>query len=62
MSARRSFTTPNRLADDLGVTDRTVRRWIAEGRLKAVRLSERVIRIDTAEVDRFLAQAETNGR
>ena len=52
-----TYTSPARLAQDLGVSDRTVRRWIAEGRLKAVRLSERCIRIDSAEVERFLAQA-----
>lgn len=51
------YTSPVRLAEDLGVSDRTVRRWISEGRLKAVRLSERCIRIDTAEVERFLAKA-----
>nr|DAL64989.1 MAG TPA_asm: helix-turn-helix domain protein [Caudoviricetes sp.] len=58
---RRNFSTPTTLAEELGVSDRTVRRWIAEGRLKAIRLSERVIRIEPAEVERFLAAAQTSG-
>jgi len=33
-------------AEHLGVCPKTVRRWIAEGRLKAVRLGPRLIRVD----------------
>ena len=39
-------------AEHLGVSTKTVRRWIAEGRLKAVRL----IRVDTASVEALMKQ------
>ncbi|WLP90588.1 helix-turn-helix domain-containing protein [Gordonia sp. NB41Y] len=51
------YVSPGQLAAELGLSDRTVRRWIAEGKIAAVRLSARVIRIDRAEVDRFLSEA-----
>lgn len=58
MAAKRAdaiqYLSPTEVANSLGVHDRTVRRWIAEGRLKALRPSTRVIRIDPAELDRFL--------
>lgn len=38
-------------ADFYGVTTRTVRRWIAEGRLTAYRINARVIRLDADEVE-----------
>jgi excisionase family DNA binding protein len=37
----------------LGVTPRTVRNWIAAGRLLAVRVSERVTLIPLAEIERL---------
>ncbi len=55
-----TYVSPSRVAEDLNVDARTVRRWISEGRLTAVRLSARCIRIDTAEVDRFVSQAARN--
>lgn len=55
--ATQRYVSPGELATELGLSDRTVRRWVAEGKLKAVRLSARVIRIDRAEVDRFLSEA-----
>ena len=43
--------------EERGVSDRTGRRWIADGRLKAVRFSERCIRISVDEAARFDAKA-----
>ncbi|AFA73600.1 DNA binding domain, excisionase family [Gordonia polyisoprenivorans VH2] len=59
MSTRTSpkYVSPAQLAAELGLTDRTVRRWIAEGKLHAVRFSARVIRIDRAEVERLISEA-----
>ena len=37
-----------------GVDPRTIRRWIAAGRLNAVRVGPRLIKIDTAELDRIV--------
>lgn len=37
-------------AELLGVSPKTVRRYIAAGRLKAVRLGPRLIRVDPASV------------
>ncbi|OZE31529.1 MULTISPECIES: helix-turn-helix domain-containing protein [unclassified Rhodococcus (in: high G+C Gram-positive bacteria)] len=41
-------------AQELGVTVRTIRRWIAAGKLRAVRIGGREIRIDPADLDAFL--------
>ncbi|MGB3885139.1 helix-turn-helix domain-containing protein [Gordonia sp. (in: high G+C Gram-positive bacteria)] len=43
-------------ADYLGVADKTVRRWVASGRLGARRAGPRLLRIELAEIDRFMAQ------
>lgn len=40
----------SQVAELTGTSDPTVRRWIAEGKLRAYRYSERVIRIDEADV------------
>ena len=45
--------TIKEIAQDLKVTERTVRRWIAEGELKAVKI-QGVVRIENEEYQRFL--------
>ena len=42
------------VADALGVNPETIRRLIHDGRLDAIRVG-RVLRIDRAELDRFIA-------
>ncbi len=37
-------------AERLQISEKSVRRWIAEGRLKAVRIGPRMIRVDAASV------------
>lgn len=56
--ARKSdtYVSLTQFADELGISDRTVRRWIADGKLSAIRLSPRVIRIHRDEADRFISQ------
>lgn len=39
------------VADHLGVCAKTVRRYIAEGRLEAVRLGPRLIRVERSSVE-----------
>ena len=41
-------------ADRLQVTTKTVRRWIAEGRLTGYRVGPRLLRVDAHEVDELL--------
>ncbi len=40
------YPTVPQVATDLGVSDETVRRWIRQRRLKAVRVGPRTLRID----------------
>lgn len=50
----RRYETLQSAADRLAVDTRTVRRWIASGRLKAYRTGPRLLRVDIEEVDRLL--------
>jgi excisionase family DNA binding protein len=43
-------------AHALHVTPRTVRNWIAAGRLKATRVSDRVTRVPVSEVERLIGR------
>ena len=43
------------------MSTRTVRRWIARGDLKAVRLSARVLRVEVTEFERFIDRANSSG-
>ncbi|MCT9000795.1 helix-turn-helix transcriptional regulator [Microbacterium memoriense] len=42
-------------AERLSISEKSVRRWIADGRLKAVRIGPRLLRVDA---DSILAVAE----
>lgn len=46
------------VAERLNVSLRTVRGWIAAGRLDALRLGPRCVRIDERALARFLAEAQ----
>lgn len=41
-------------ADSLAVSARTVRRYIADGQLEAVRLGRKTLRIKVDSIDRFI--------
>ncbi|MCE5314164.1 MAG: helix-turn-helix domain-containing protein [Armatimonadota bacterium] len=41
-------------ADILNVTDLTVRRWIKEGRMKAIKLGGRLWRIQESDLEAFI--------
>lgn len=55
-----TVTIPRRLvsladtADALAVSTRTVRRYIADGHLEAVRLGRRTLRIKVDSIERFI--------
>lgn len=57
----RNFESVADVAARYRVTTRTVRRWIAEGRLTAYRVGPTLIRLDVAEVDRLLSPIPTAG-
>lgn len=48
---RRQYATQSEAARYVGVTPRTIRQWIAEGRITGYRINERVIRVDLNEID-----------
>jgi excisionase family DNA binding protein len=50
-AARRRYCTIYDAAEYLGVTDRTIRTMIADGRLTAYRNGRRIIRLDLNEID-----------
>lgn len=41
-------------ADYCDVSYRTVRRWVADGRINAVRVGPRLLKVDAAELDKLL--------
>jgi excisionase family DNA binding protein len=52
---RTAWFTPDSLASYLQVSDRMIRKWVAEGRLRSYKL-DGCRRFDPADVDSFLAQ------
>lgn len=50
-AAGRRWATTQKAAAYLGVTDRTIRQMVADGRLRAYRSGGRVVRIDLNELD-----------
>jgi excisionase family DNA binding protein len=59
--APRQLVDMNTAAGMLGVTPRTLRNWIAEGRLTAYRIGDKLIRIDRAELDALIRPIPTAG-
>jgi excisionase family DNA binding protein len=60
-SAPRKLETVASGAEYANVSQRTIRRWIAEGRLRAYRAGPRLVRIDRAELDRLIRPIPTAG-
>ncbi len=46
----------------IGVCDRTLRAWIAAGRIAVVRLSRRAVRIEEGELARFVTAHREEAR
>lgn len=55
------LSTVTEVAKRFAVAERTVRRWIADGRLEALRLG-RAVRIEEAAIDDFLSDARRERR
>lgn len=50
-AARRRYAKIGEAADYLGVTDRTIRQMISDGRLTGYRSGTRLVRVDLDEID-----------
>ena len=54
---RSPFLTVARAADELAVTERFIRKLIADGQLRAVKVGTRVVRIRRSDLDDLLRPA-----
>ena len=52
------YLSVNQVADELGVCPKTVYRYIKDGKIKAVRLSERCIRVPPESIEAFVSDKE----
>ena len=62
MSPQRKYETIQSTAVRLGVSTRSIRRWIADGTLTAYRLGGKIVRLDPDEVDDAARPIPTAGR
>jgi len=53
-----SYVTPGELAEYWGVSRKLIYRQINEGQLRAVRLSQRIVRINVRDAQQFESQVE----
>lgn len=60
-SRTRTFIPLGEAAEILGVNPRTLRRWIAEGRLTGYRVGPTMVRVDRAEVEGLAHRIPTAG-
>ncbi len=56
----RQLLTKQEAAEVVRVHPRTIERWIHVGRIRASRLSPRVVRIRRSELERLLRESETS--
>lgn len=56
MGNPRNYATLKQAAEYLGVTDRTIRQMIADGRITGYRNGPRLIRVDLNEIDDAVMQ------
>lgn len=61
-SGKRRLVTIRQGADYLGVSEKTIRRYIAAGRLSGFRMGQRLIRIDANELETLMNPIPTVGR
>jgi excisionase family DNA binding protein len=58
-TSRRQYESVADAAARVGVSTKTVRRWIASGQLAGYRMGPRLLRVDPDEFDRMLTLAPT---
>ena len=52
--SQRRLSSINGVAEEYDVSPRTVRRWIADGRIAGYRVGPRLIKIDMNEIDAIM--------
>ena len=57
----RAFLSLNEAGSYVGVSSRTIRRWIAEGRLRAVRFGPRTMRVHLQDLEALGFEVPTVG-
>jgi excisionase family DNA binding protein len=50
------YLTVKEVGERLRLSERTIRAWVASGKLRVQRLSRRCIRVEARELERFLAE------
>jgi excisionase family DNA binding protein len=55
---RRRYASVEQAAEFYGVTTRTVRRWLADGRLTAYRIGNHLLRLDWSEVESLAVRCD----
>ncbi len=61
LESRHRLESISNAAEYLGVCTKTIRRWIAEGRLTGYRAGPKLIRVDLNELDAMLHRIPTAG-
>ena len=51
-----AYLTVAQAADEIQVNEKTIRRRIADGQIKAIRLGQKTIRISVEELDRYMKE------
>jgi excisionase family DNA binding protein len=58
-ASRRHYESVGEAAARIGVSPKTVRRWIASGHLNGYRMGPRLLRVDPDDVDKMLTLIPT---
>lgn len=56
------YVSPDDAGEMIGASGRTIRRWIAEGRLEAKRFGPRLIRVKVSDVEALGSDIPTVGQ
>ena len=52
------YYTPDQVAESLGVSAKTVREWLKNGKLQGTKLGPRLWRISESDVEKFVARGQ----
>jgi len=56
----KNYLSISEFADEFDVSEKTIRNWISDGVVRAVRIGPRMIRIEATELDRIVTRVTTN--
>ena len=54
----KKFYSVKEIAEIVGVTPQSVHNWILEGKIKAIKLTSRIIRISESELNQFINKGD----